>query len=476
MYILYIISGMERSNYTPKVSRTTTRCAGGLHLCPNLTRCTGGLHLCARILMSGCFAPVFPAIPERRSCRARRTTIVCSHASSDMALTTSQSQIANRRDRPILLLAPMEVLGDAQFRLGMSVIGGFDEAVHEFMRIPHGSKERDIRGILGRRFHVDELAHAGIPLAAQIMCGEPAAAGGAARFLATRSLARRVDLNCGCPSRRANSDKHGGETAAGASLLREPDRLNAVARAMVDAVETEDTVISVKMRSGFDDSALFDDCVTAARDAGISMLTVHGRTRKQGYKGSADWSNVARAVSLCKGSQVIVVGNGDCVEGADVKARAKETGCHGVMIGRGAVSNSHIFWDARRTLGELSLPETSLRCSSRERAFLLAYFAAGANVPVNLPEDEMMYEVRRATSSWGPRQHLKAASRLKMIINYAEWGNGGIREAVRQVQCHGDSIAFLDYVIAQMQIGYADMQIGYAEMSVETTHRIKQLK
>lgn len=358
---------------------------------------------------------------------------------------------------PALILAPMEVLGDAQFRLGMSVIGGFDEAVHEFMRIPHGSRERDIRGILRHRFDVDELAHAGIPLAAQIMCGEPGAAASAAKYLVSNSAARRVDLNCGCPSRRANSDKHGCETAAGASLLREPDRIYNIVRAMVDAVQAEDAKISVKMRSGFDDLALFDDCVCAARDAGCSMLTIHGRTRKQGYKGNADWGAVRRAVSLCHGSGITVVGNGDCRKGEDVKNRVEETGCHGVMIGRGAVSNSHIFWDARRALRDQDVPEVTSRCLERERLFLLAYFAAGAGVPVDLPERDMVDRLSKVVTLWGPRQHVKASSRLKMVANYAEWGDEGVREAIREQQCGGDSLAFLRYVIGQMQVGYSHL-------------------
>jgi tRNA-dihydrouridine synthase len=86
------------------------------------------------------------------------------------------------------------------------------------------------------------------------------------------------------------------------------------------------------------------------------MLTVHGRTRKQGYTGTADWSFVREAVRIVAemGADCVVVGNGDVDTGEDARRLVEETGCGGVMIGRGAVRNPFLFWEARAALGIVS--------------------------------------------------------------------------------------------------------------------------
>ena len=149
-----------------------------------------------------------------------------------------------------------------------------------------------------------------------------------------------VDLNFGCPVNKVVC-KNGGS-----ALLKDCPTLTTVASAVVRALDPLPT--TAKMRIGWD-----ADSVNAVRvakilaDAGIAALTVHGRTRAQGYSGAADWNaigEVAAAVSIP------VIGNGDLATAADVSKRRRETGIAGAMIGRAAMSSPWIFRETKTHL------------------------------------------------------------------------------------------------------------------------------
>ncbi|MFH1501996.1 MAG: tRNA dihydrouridine synthase DusB [Candidatus Eisenbacteria bacterium] len=148
-----------------------------------------------------------------------------------------------------------------------------------------------------------------------------------------------IDLNVGCPARKVVK---GG---SGAALMRTPRLLSEVATALVEAVGVP---VTAKIRSGWDERSLNAvEVATVLEEAGVAALTVHPRTRAQGFKGEADWSVIAdvkRAVG------VPVIGNGDVTEPSDVLRMLDETSCDAVMIGRGAVGNPWIF---RRALASL---------------------------------------------------------------------------------------------------------------------------
>ena len=159
-----------------------------------------------------------------------------------------------------------------------------------------------------------------------------------------------VDLNFGCPVNKVVS-KNGGS-----ALLKDCPTLASVANAVVRAIAPLPT--TAKIRIGWD-----ADSVNAVRvakilaDAGIAALTVHGRTRAQGYSGAADWNvigEVAAAVSIP------VIGNGDLGSAADVARRRRETGIAGAMIGRAAMSAPWIFRETKTYLasGEIVDPPT----------------------------------------------------------------------------------------------------------------------
>lgn len=156
------------------------------------------------------------------------------------------------------------------------------------------------------------------------------------------------DLNFGCPAPKITGN---GE---GSVLMREPELIGRIVRAMTDAV---DVPVTVKIRAGWDqDSVNAVYVAQICEQAGAAAVAVHGRTRMQQYSGHADWGiirEVKRHVS------VPVLGNGDIQSGADAKRMLEETGCDGVLIARAAQGNPWIFRDVRAVMmGEECPPLT----------------------------------------------------------------------------------------------------------------------
>lgn len=230
----------------------------------------------------------------------------------------------DRNGCPWLILAPMEGVGDRCFRKSMASVGGFDEAVTDFIRVPSCA-------------HVESLARVydaaetfPIPLAAQIMGGDSELMADMAREIEARN-APRIDLNCGCPSNTVTG------RGAGSSLLKEPDLLHEVAKSIVQAVSVP---VTVKMRSGFEDISLFKENLLAAQESGIAFLTLHPRTKVDGYGPPARWDLIAEAKSILK---IPLVGNGDILKVEDALKMLRETRCDALMIGRGAIMDPFIF-------------------------------------------------------------------------------------------------------------------------------------
>src|SRR5262245_31061825 len=128
---------------------------------------------------------------------------------------------------------------------------------------------------------------------------------------------------------------------AGSSLLKEPDHLYQVAKAMVDAVSVP---VTAKLRSGFEDTSLFKENLLAAQESGIAFLTLHPRTKVDGYGPPARWDLIAEAKSILK---IPVVGNGDILKVDDALRMLRETNCDALMIGRGSIMDPFIFQKIR---------------------------------------------------------------------------------------------------------------------------------
>lgn len=185
------------------------------------------------------------------------------------------------------------------------------------------------------------------PVGAQLIGCDPGMMAEAAAILEELG-ADVIDMNLGCPVKKVVSN---GE---GSALLREPGKAEKVFRAVRGAVKK--VPVTMKMRKGFADPS-GDEAVEMAKraeGAGLSAVTVHGRTQAQQYSGRADWEaigKVKRAVTIP------VIGNGDVLTAADARRLLEVSGCDGVMIGRGGLGNPWIYRNLQRQLdGELDAP------------------------------------------------------------------------------------------------------------------------
>jgi tRNA-dihydrouridine synthase B len=148
-----------------------------------------------------------------------------------------------------------------------------------------------------------------------------------------------IDVNMGCPVRKVI------QSGAGAALMKDPPRAAAIVRAIADRTGLP---VTAKIRSGWDGGTInAEELTLALADAGCALVTIHARTRTQGYSGPADWAMIAR---LCEVSPIPVIGNGGVWCAADGHRMLDQTGCAGVMVGRGALGNPWIF----RSLNEPS--------------------------------------------------------------------------------------------------------------------------
>lgn len=158
-----------------------------------------------------------------------------------------------------------------------------------------------------------------------------------------------LDVNLGCPSNTVC--KNGG----GSFLLTDLTSLRPLIRTIRENFTGR---LSAKVRVGFSDSNSFEDCINLLNDEGVELITVHGRTREQMYKEPANWSYIAKAVQI---SKVPIIGNGDIWKTEDIDSMLKQTGCHGVMVARGALRFPWMAQDYRRGYFDIDDKEVFLR-------------------------------------------------------------------------------------------------------------------
>jgi tRNA-dihydrouridine synthase B len=234
---------------------------------------------------------------------------------------------------PPLLLAPMAGVTDRHFRLIVRRIGGVGMVAMEFLQakgLLTGDPE-----VLRRTHFTDEER----PISVQIYGADAVTMAAAARRVEAMG-ADACDVNMGCP---ANKVLRG---CAGAALMGDPGRAAAIVREVRRAVRLP---LTVKFRLGLDERRLnFLDLGRVCEAEGADAVAMHGRTARQGFRGGADWRPIAR---LKEALGIPVIGNGDVRDADDAVAMLSETGCDGVMIGRGATRNPWIF---RQTAARLS--------------------------------------------------------------------------------------------------------------------------
>lgn len=251
------------------------------------------------------------------------------------------------------LLAPMEGVTDPVFRdlvLERHRPEDLGGAFTEFVRVvDRPLPEKVLRRHLGpRRFAT--------PVGVQLMGSDLEALAATARA-AVRAGSPLVDLNFGCPAKGALRG------CAGSALLRDPAALGAVVRTVVLAVG-DAVPVTAKIRAGFDDDTLLEELARSAEAGGAAMLTVHCRTRKDGYRADVDWERIARAVAAVR---IPVCGNGGVRTHADLAGMRRRTGCAYVMVGHGALADPWIFSGRAVSAAEAARFLLEYEASLRER-------------------------------------------------------------------------------------------------------------
>jgi nifR3 family TIM-barrel protein len=262
-------------------------------------------------------------------------------------------KIRNIEINPPLILSPMAGVTDYTFRRLIKRRGGVGLSVSEFISV-EGLTRSNPKSHRQMRFAEEER-----PFAVQIFGGQPERMGMAAE-MAEEVGADILDVNCGCPAPKVV--KNGG----GSGLLKDLPRLETILKEIKKSISIP---LTLKLRTGFTDSTI--NCVEAAKMAeqcGVEHIQLHGRTKEQGYKGLANWDLVRQIKEAVK---IPVSGNGDVTSIENALRRFEETGCDGILIGRGAMQNPWIF----RQIQDVTQGRAPYQPSLEEKqAVLLEFF------------------------------------------------------------------------------------------------------
>ena len=225
-----------------------------------------------------------------------------------------------------VMLAPMEGVIDHTMRELLTSLGGIDRCVTEFVRVTSRLLPPKVFHRLCPELSRGGVTASGVPVYVQLLGGQPGPlADNAAR--AAELGAAGIDLNFGCPAKTVN------RSDGGSIILREPQRVHAIAAAVRAAVPKQ-VPVTVKTRLGYEDESLFLDIVRAVDTAGVNELTVHARTKNHGYRPPAYWEEIARAREV---SSINVIANGEIWNPADALRCRQVTGCTDLMLGRGVL-------------------------------------------------------------------------------------------------------------------------------------------
>lgn len=227
--------------------------------------------------------------------------------------------------RPIIALSPMADMTDSAFCRIVRAVSGSPIVFREMV-----SAEAVVRGnekTLGMTvIHPDER-----PIVQQLFGRDPDVMAEAARIIESKHRPKGFDINMGCPVYKIVHNFNG------AALMKEPELAAQIVRRMKSSVTVP---VSVKIRTGWSDPTECLDFCRVLEAAGADLITIHGRTKAQGYTGFSDWNRIAQMKKLVS---IPVLANGDIHTAPLVKQALAQTGCDGVLIARGALGNPWIF-------------------------------------------------------------------------------------------------------------------------------------
>jgi len=199
------------------------------------------------------------------------------------------------------------------------------------------------RALIERREDTFRLIKPGVgekPRSIQLYAVDPIVLGKAVDLLGSEDLADHIDLNFGCPVPKVT--RRGG----GAALPYKRRLFSAIVESAVKAASKYGIPVTVKMRVGIDDQyQTYLESAKSAADLGVTWVALHARTAAQLYEGRSDWNKITQLVEHLSATGVPVLGNGDIWSGQDAVAMMEQTGCAGVVVGRGCLGRPWLFAD-----------------------------------------------------------------------------------------------------------------------------------
>ncbi len=296
-------------------------------------------------------------------------------------------------DNPYIL-APMAGVTDLPFRLLCKEQGAGLLCMEMISAKALQYKNKNTKALLS--IHPQEY-----PVSLQLFGSDPKIISEQAKIIEELPF-QILDINMGCPVPKVVRN---GE---GSALMKNPGLVYDIVSATVKAIQKP---VTVKIRKGFDDSCI--NAVEIAKiieEAGASAVAVHGRTREQYYSGKADWDIIRQVKEEVK---IPVIGNGDVTSGEKALAMKEETGCDGVMIGRGAQGNPWIFRELIEYEKSGKLPDRPTVQTIRET--MLRH----ARLQIEFKGDYLGIREMRKHVAWYTKG-LKGSARLREAINQVE--------------------------------------------------------
>lgn len=260
-------------------------------------------------------------------------------------------KIGNVEIKNQIVLAPMAGISNTSYRQIIKEMGAgliFAEMVSD-KALVYGSE---------KTFDLLKMNDMERPIAQQIFGSDVDSFVKAAKLVEDAMHPDIIDINMGCPVPKVAI-----KSQAGSALLKNPDKIKEIVSAVVKAVSVP---VTVKIRSGWDEKSI--NAVEVAKvieEAGASAITVHGRTRAQGYSGNADWNIIKQVKEMVS---IPVIGNGDVTSAEKAKEMLDFTGCDAVMIGRGVLGNPWLIKECVSYLESGIIPP---KPSAREKIEML---------------------------------------------------------------------------------------------------------
>ena len=324
-----------------------------------------------------------------------------------------------RRGQPALVLAPMDGVTDALMRRLLTCRMPLSYCVTEFIRVS-GLVPPDRTFLLD----VPELRHqsltqSGVPVQVQLLGGDPDRLAESAQRAVTIG-AKGIDLNFGCPAPTVN--KHDG----GATLLKFPERVHRIVEAVRSAVPS-DLPVSAKFRLGWDDPRAIHSNAERAARGGASWITIHGRTKMQGYTPPAYWEPIGE---VRRALDIPVVANGEIWSIDDLKRCQDQSGCEHFMIGRGALAEPGLVTALAGSLGMVVRPHDLSLCGGEAAKWR-----------------PLLHELIAMSRHDGESER-RTISRVKQWLNYARH-KGAVRwfDSLKRLESLEGILAHLDELV-----------------------------